>query len=190
MAGMSGPMGGYSIDTLLTPRSSSISSPLGSSAFQSSDLYTVDPFGRVQSHPTYKTFFSSAAAKQSKSLDVGLEQMKESAKTKKALTELLLGEGGLIKQLLGSVSGPNIDPNYGAGQRAALDRDFDIAMKNAIGQLESRGLGGSSLVGAAAASVAGEKQIATGLLEDRLLREQLSIRQSVLPFIGQLLSIV
>lgn len=80
---------------------------------------------------------------------------------------------------------------YGGGQRAALDERFDTAGQNALGNLEMRGLGGSSLVGPALGAVERQRNLASGELEDRLFREQLQFRAAerapLFGLLGQLL---
>lgn len=84
--------------------------------------------------------------------------------------------------------------NYGAGQRAALAEQFRTAQANALGSLEARGLGGSSLVGPAMGGVARQQSLASGELEDRLFREQLQFRAAerapLFGLLGQLLGSV
>lgn len=91
----------------------------------------------------------------------------------------LPGGGSVIGDLLG---------DGGAGQRARIDDTFDTLQKNAMGHLESRGLGGSSLVANAMAGIGREKTLAHGELDDRLFDRQFQAREASLNRSTQLLA--
>ncbi len=121
---------------------------------------------------------------------LALEQQKFSLfeqqrkKAQKLLDQLLSGggTGGGISPGAGlnPGSGGSFDPlvsNYGAGERAALEQDFATAVNNVLGGLESRGLGGSSLVAPAMEAVTRGKNLAIGQLNDRVFDRQLGIQE-------------
>jgi len=82
-------------------------------------------------------------------------------------TDLLNEQRAAKESLMGQIG------DFGASQRSALDRTFDVAQNNAVANLEGRGLGASNLLGSATAQVAAERNQAGLELEDQLLGRRL-----------------
>ena len=84
------------------------------------------------------------------------------------------GAGGAIqtqRDLLASLMGAF--ENFGRGAENRIEGEFEVARNNAIGGLASRGFAGSSLTIPAETSVARDKALALGALQDNLLGRQI-----------------
>lgn len=92
--------------------------------------------------------------------------------------------GNLFGQLIGSRRAEGADilsdlAGFGDSRRAAINRDFGNLRGTTDAQLESRGLGGTDLVGAAQARVERERQAALGSLEDQLIGQRVGTRMQL-----------